>query len=263
MGGGLFKAEESSSRSRDVLTDTEKREKLGRRRIGEMKDRLLMRGSTATDNVEHSRLEGDVIEGKKREKVLAKGVSNRKFSDEGSHDHVEAVIITSDGEFRKESEGVTDAAGGSKIVAAEERIILHDCFKLEVKIWLNLIPGRIRRRGRNDSGVVARNKDGVRRGKGVAKTNDGEVVVGVVIIGTGFASETHTGERTELSGDIGLEEDVKIDEMGRNGESEHLETLKKDGLAMLGLVKGGVIVGERSLRVKSRLAKGRKLGRRR
>lgn len=43
---------------------------------------------------------------------------------------------------------------------------------------------------------------------------------------------------------MGLEVDVEIDERLGNGESLHFLALENNGLAMLGLVEGGVIVGQ-------------------
>lgn len=143
VGRRFFKTKKSSGRARDILANTEKRKKLRGGRVGEMENGLLMRRSTAADDVEHGGLESDMVERKKGEEILAKRVANGKFSDKGGHNHVKTVVITSDGKFCKEGERVANAAGRSKIVTAEKRIVLHDCFKLKMKIGFNLVPGRV------------------------------------------------------------------------------------------------------------------------
>lgn len=95
--------------------------------------------------------------------------------------------------------------------------------------------------------------------KGIPKADDSEIVIGVVVVSARLAGEAHARKGAELGRNVGFEEDMEIDEVGGNGETEHLKTLEKDGLAMLGLVKRGVIIGERSLRMKLGLTERRKL----
>lgn len=218
-----------------------------------------MRRGTTTDDVKHRGLIDDMVKGKKREEILTKRMADRKLSDERGHDDVKTVVITGNGEFSEKSERVTDTPSGAEIITAEEGIIFHDCFKLKMEIGLDLVPGRVGRRWRDDSRVVSRNEDGVRGRKRITKANNGKIVVSVIVIGAWFPGETHTGKGTKLSGHVGFEENVELDEMGGDRETEHFETLEENGLTVLGLIEGGIIVGKRPLGAKLRLTERRKL----
>lgn len=54
----------------------------------------------------------------------------------------------------------------------------------------------------------------------------GDVVVSIVVVSPWFSGESHASERTELSGDVGFEVDVKKDQLFRDGKSFHLESFK-------------------------------------
>ena len=43
---------------------------------------------------------------------------------------------------------------------------------------------------------------------------------------------------------MGFEVDVKLDEVGGDVQSFHFESFKDDTLAVLGLIEGGVVVGD-------------------
>lgn len=77
----------------------------------------------------------------------------------------------------------------------------------------------------------------------VAGGEHGEIVIGVVVVGAGFASEAHAGEGAELGGDIGFEEHVQVDKFVRDAESAHFEHLEDDGFSVLGLIECGVVIG--------------------
>jgi hypothetical protein len=94
-----------------------------------------------------------------------------------------------------------------------------------------------------DEGVVAADHDGFRSDV-VLSEEDGEVVVSVVIVGSRLSGEAHASEGSELSVNVGFQMDVEVDESLRDGEAVHFEALKDHGLAMLGLVEGGVVVSE-------------------
>lgn len=76
----------------------------------------------------------------------------------------------------------------------------------------------------------------------VLEVDDGEVVVGIVVVRAGLSSESHAGEWAELGGHVSLEGDVKVDEEGRDVETLHFEHFEHDGLTMLALIEGRVVV---------------------
>lgn len=73
---------------------------------------------------------------------------------------------------------------------------------------------------------------------------NGCVVVGVVVIGSGFPGKSHAGEGAELSGDGGFDGFMELDEMLWDGDSTHFEDFEDCGFTTLGLIEGGVVVGE-------------------
>ena len=81
---------------------------------------------------------------------------------------------------------------------------------------LSLGPGREFGGFRVDEGIVAGNHDGD-RSHVVLGVEDSEVVIGVVVISSGFAGETHASEGSELGGDMRLEVEVELNEVGRDG----------------------------------------------
>lgn len=77
-----------------------------------------------------------------------------------------------------------------------------------------------------------------------ARSKNGDVVVGVVVVGAGFAGEAHASKGTKLTGDVGLEPEVVVLEKFWDTHSGHLENFEDDCLTALGLVKGGVVVAD-------------------
>jgi len=94
-----------------------------------------------------------------------------------------------------------------------------------------------------NEGVVAADHNGL-RGDVVLGEEDGKVIVSVVIVGSGFSGKAHASEGSELSVDVGFQVDVEVNEGWRNGEAVHFEAFEDHGLAMLGLVESGVVIGE-------------------
>jgi hypothetical protein len=102
--------------------------------------------------------------------------------------------------------------------------------------------GRDRRLGVEER-VVARDHDALVRNL-ILEEDDGEVVVGIVVVGSWFAGETHASQRPKLRLDAGFNGVMQVYEILRDVETLHFLHLKENCLTMLGLVKGGIIVGE-------------------
>jgi hypothetical protein len=94
-----------------------------------------------------------------------------------------------------------------------------------------------------NEGVVTADHDSF-GGDVVLSEEDGEVVISIIIVGSRLSGEAHTSEGSKLSVDVGFQMDVEVDEGLRDGEAVHFEAFEDHGLAMLGLVESGVVIGE-------------------
>jgi len=103
-----------------------------------------------------------------------------------------SVIIERDGELGEQGEGGADGTFGADIVPTEKAVRGKLCLKLEVDKGGDSGPKRGSGRFRVEEGVVARNHDAL-SGHLVLQIDDGQVIVRVVVVGSGFASETHAG----------------------------------------------------------------------
>lgn len=93
----------------------------------------------------------------------------------------------------------------------------------------------------HDDGVISAGANGVVLNV-VAGGDDGETVIGVVVVSSGFPGEAHASEGSELAGDIALEPEMIILEKFWDAASVHFEHLENNGFSALGLVEGGVVI---------------------
>lgn len=169
-------------------------------------------------------------------------MSDREFSDVRWEFFVVGSVIIGDGEFGEQGEGGATGAFRADIVAAEEAVARNFGFEFEVQQGLDGRPGGLGGGNGINERIVSRYEDGLGRDV-VLEMENGQVVIGVVVIRTGFASETHAGERAELGFDGGLDGAMEVDEVLGDGNSGHLEGLEDNSLAVLRLVETGVVVG--------------------
>lgn len=212
------------------------------------KEELLRRGAIPAKEVVAGGLELMKVRRNSSEKGVAKQMTDGELGQVRQYLVGESAVVNADHQLGKKGKGVANGTARRYVVAAKEREGTDFCLKLQMKQVFNEMPVRIGRGGASDDRVVSRNENW-RRNQGVLAVDDGEIVVGVVIVSSGFASQSHACQRTKLSGDIGLEVDVEVDEMLGNAQSLHLQDFKDNGFTMLALIKGGVVVGyERRMR---------------
>lgn len=212
-----------------------------------VEDGFLVYAGFATDKVKDGGVEKNVRRREKGGNGVAKQVSNRELGDVRGHLKLELTGVISYSELSKEREWIATGACRAKIVAAEERVTVDLDLEAQSYEWVDGFPLGVISWGWKDCRIISADKNNVLGGEHVTESQDCEVVVGVVVVGARLAGESHASQGSELSFNIGLQVDVKINKLAWNAQLQHLLALKDDRLTMLALVESRVIIGEGDL----------------
>lgn len=211
--------------------------------FAEMKSDFEVAGSVAAEEVETSGLERDGLEGKGKPERITQGVADGKFHEVGGDFVTDGIVIDGDGDLGEKRDWGANAAYTRGVVATEGGVEAALFLEPEGEKGLNGDPLRASRWLEVQERVVAGNHGG-NVSRGVLQVDDGEIVIRVIVVSARLASESHTGEGAKLGLHMGFEEDVEIDERLGDGESLHFLALEDNSFAVLGLIEGGVIVGQ-------------------
>jgi len=170
-------------------------------------------------------------------------VTHGEFGGVAGNFLVDGAVVVGDVDFGEKSAGGAECTVLVQEKATKEGLFGELQFEGEEEHRLDHGPDGIFSGGAADVRVVSTDGDsGGARKKVVARGEDGEIVVSVVVVGSGLAGESHAGEGSELAADVGLEVKVVVNQKGGDRKSLHFLDFKDDGFTALGLVESRVVI---------------------
>jgi len=215
----------------------------GRVRLTKAEEDFLGRSGELTEVVETGGLKHDKAGGKQLPERVTEAVTDGELGEVGGKLLEVGRVIERDGKLGEEGEGRANGAFGADVVSAEEAVGRKLGLELKMDEERDSCPERGGGRFGVEQRVVAGDHDALISHL-VLQIDDRQVVIGVVVISSGFAGEAHASQRSELSLNAGLDREMQVNEILRDVETLHFLHLEKDGLTMLGLIEGGVVVSE-------------------
>lgn len=151
---------------------------------------------------------------------IAEGMAYRKLGEIAGKFVVDGAVIVSHIQFGEESSGGTDGTEMRDIVAAKQGLGGIFNFEANTEHWSDGSPTMGLLWDSGDRAVVSanakRNASQIKSG-----SQDGNVVVGVVIISAGFTGEPHGGERSKLALHLSFQFQMETLQLGRNASQLH------------------------------------------